>query len=96
MGRISKYEEIVLPILMFDDMARGDDKRLYLSVLQKLGFDTSVSLYRFLTSPGFPNWESITRVRRKLQEQYPDLRPAENVQKSRELAEEDFLGYARS
>lgn len=96
MGRISKYEEIVLPLLMFDEKTRGDDKYLYLSVLRKLGFDTQVTLYRFLTSPEFPNWESITRVRRKLQEQYPDLRPAENVQRSRDLAEEDFLDYARN
>lgn len=95
MGRIAKYEEIVLPILIQREDTRGDDKKLYYHVLQKLGFDTSVPLSMFLFNPEYPNWESITRVRRRLQEQHPELIP-ENVKKRREDAEDDFLEYVGS
>lgn len=95
MSRISKYEEIILPILIQHEDTRGDDKKLYYHVLHKLGFDTSVPLSMFLFNPSYPNWESITRVRRRLQEKHPELIP-ENVKKRRDLVEDDFLEYVRT
>ena len=95
MGRISKYEDTVLSVLQEHRDSRGDDKILYYWVLKALGFDTQVSMARFLFNPEYPNWESVTRVRRKLQEKHPEL-TSENDKRRRDLAEEDFLEYARS
>lgn len=95
MSRVSKYEDIVLKVLQEHKDSRGDDKVLYHWVLKELGFDTSISLTRFLYNPSYPNWESITRVRRKLQETHPEL-VSENDKKRRDLAEDDFIEYARS
>lgn len=96
MGRISKWEKIVKPILEEYPAARSDDRLLYYWVLKKQGFDLSVTVSRFLLGVDYPNWETITRVRRKLQENYPELREPSNVQKMRNQAEEEFIEYART
>lgn len=95
MARLKQMEQIVRPILEKNEKARGDDKLLYFCVLEKLGFDTSIPLSWFLSSSEFPNWESITRVRRRLQEENPELLPKENVKKGRRKAEKEFLDYVR-
>lgn len=96
MGRISKWEQIVLPILEEYPAARSDDRVLYYWVLKKQGFDLSVTVSRFLLGVDYPNWETITRVRRKLQENHPELREPSDVQKMRNQAEEAFIEYART
>lgn len=96
MGRISKWEKIVKPILEEYPAARSDDRVLYYWILKKMGFDLSVSVSRFLLSEGFPNYETVTRVRRKLQEKHPELSEPSNVQMMRDNAQEEFLDYARS
>jgi hypothetical protein len=95
MARVSKYEDTVLTVLQEHKDSRGDDKILYYWVLKELGFDTQVSMARFLFNPNYPNYESVTRVRRKLQETHPEL-VSENDKKRRDLAEDDFIEYARS
>lgn len=95
MSRISKYENVVLFILSNREATRSDDKLLYYWVLRDEGYSTDVSLEHFLLGGEFPNYDSITRCRRKLQEKYPELRPAKNEQIRREEAEEDFRRYAR-
>lgn len=95
MSRISRYENTVMYVLRRYAQTRADDKLLYFWVLREEGFSTGISLEQYLLSEGFPNYDSITRVRRKLQEKYPELRPAKNEQIRREEAEEDFRAYAR-
>jgi hypothetical protein len=96
MGRISKYENTVLCILRNVADTRSDDKLLYYYVLREERFSLCISLESYLLGTGkYPNYDSITRVRRKLQEKYPELRPAKNEQIRREEAEEDFRAYAR-
>lgn len=96
MSRISRYENIVLFVLRKYECARNDDKYLYYCVLREEHFNTDISLENFLLyNIAFPNYDSVTRVRRKLQEKYPELRPTKNEQIRREEAEEDFRRYAR-
>ena len=96
MSRVSKYENIVHSILLDKVATRSDDKLLYYWVLSEEGFNVNVSLYRYLLNgDNFPNYDSITRCRRKLQAKYPELRPAKNEQIRREEAEQDFRAYAR-
>ena len=98
-GRISKYEHIVAYILNRYEGTRGDDKLLYYWVLREEGFNTKLSLEAFLLGSfhgsNFPNFDTITRVRRKLQEKYPELRPPKGDQIRREDAEQEYLDYAR-
>lgn len=95
MGRISKYENVVRCVLMQKAATRSDDKLLYYWVLRMEGFSTDIALGNFLLSGIYPNYDSISRVRRKLQEKYPELRPPKNDQIRRQEAEEDFIEYAR-
>ena len=97
MSRISKYENTVLCILLDHEATRSDDKLLYYYLLREEGFSLSVSLESFLLGANwnYPNYDSITRCRRKLQEKYPELKPAKNEQVRRQEAEEDFRRYAR-
>lgn len=96
MARISRYENTVLYVLRRYAQTRADDKLLYFWVLREEGYFTGVSLEHFLLSDEYyPNYDSITRCRRKLQEKYPELRPAKNEQVRRDEAEKDFRAYAR-
>ena len=97
MSRISKYENLVHAILLDKAGTRSDDKLLYYWVLREEGYNVAgITLKYFLTvGEGFPNYDSVTRCRRKLQEKYPELRPAKNEQIRREEAEQDFRAYAR-
>ena len=98
-GRFFKYETTVAFILKKYEGTRGDDKLLYYWVLREEGFNTKLSLEDFLLGSfhgsGFPNFDTITRVRRKLQEKYPELRPPKGDQIRREDAEQEYLDYAR-
>lgn len=96
MARINKWEGIILPILERYPAARSDDRVLYYWVLKDQGFDLSVSLSRFLLGCEYPSYDSVSRVRRKLQEKYPELLPKENERLARQKAEEDFKEYART
>ena len=110
MSKISKWEDVVERILENNIKAREDDRYLFLCVLHLEGFDpTQISLQSYLengmgcqnTGNGieikpFPNYDTITRVRRKLQEKRPNLLPPKKIKKMRADAEEDFIEYARS
>ena len=95
MGRISKYENVVRAILERIPETRGNDKALYFLTLKHLGFATDIPLSTYLMDDSYPNWESITRVRRRLQEVHPELLPPEKIKRMRADAEVDFIEYAR-
>ena len=95
MGRISKWEDKVKTILEEHPAAREDDRALYYWILKDEGFDVTVSIARFLMGTGYPNYETITRVRRKLQEKFPEL-AVNNIKAMRSTAEKEFEAYARS
>ena len=95
MGKISQYENLVKAILTGYEDTRSNDKLLYLRLLRAEGYNTKISLDEYLRFDGFPNYDSISRVRRKLQERFPELRPAKNEQIRRDEAEKDFRAYAK-
>ena len=96
MARVKKYEAVVYHILKTYKATRSDDKLLYYWFLREEGFSTKLSIESYLLgSNNYPNYDSITRCRRKLQETHPSLRPPKNEQKRRDEAEQDFRAYAR-
>lgn len=95
MGRPNLYENVVRTILLTREATRADDKLLYYWLLREEGFNTEIPLSQFLIGSNFPNWESVTRCRRKLQEKFPELRPSEGDQIRRKELEDEYVEYAR-
>lgn len=108
MSRISKWERLVRLVLEESTTARENDRFLYLCVLRLEGFaPESISLEEYLKfgkgvqqgrygeSP-LPNYDTITRVRRKMQEKHPELRAPQRTQAIRSEAEGEFREYART
>lgn len=68
---IKKIRELVLNILKDDVSTRNSDWRLYEVVCNQLGLNSSkITIHDIADNPkGFPSFETITRCRRKAQEQ---------------------------
>ena len=102
---LKNLSEIVIETLKQFDFTRGDDDLLYLNVLIKLdakipteNLIVDMRLSDFFTNRkryGFPSFESVSRCRRKAQEEFPDLRPPKKVQEARRVQEEKFYDYSK-
>ena len=90
-------EEIVKEILFNQPNACIDDFRLYGYVLKNIGVDTSIQLREFLwiaKNKNYPSFESVSRARRKIFEDYPELQPLE-MKLKREEKEREYIRYSR-
>lgn len=105
MEKLRNIEKLVYNILQEIRTARGDDYLLYYLVVREY-FKANPSLgdidrvpfaeimcghYRF----GIPSYETVTRARRKIQANNPDLK-TESVARRRKKEEQRFREYARS
>lgn len=101
MPRASKYEPIVTRILNDVPNTRRNDMLLYSYVSEEL---THFNVHRMALSAvameiqngELPPYETISRVRRKIQAKHPELKPSEAVQIGRSLNQDDMVMYARS
>lgn len=86
---------------------RGNDDVLYLEVLRRVHpywnngrITTNIEnmpigeFFSERKNMKLPTFESVSRCRRKAQEEHPELRPAERVQESRKRQEEKFYKFA--
>ena len=101
MNKLLNLTKLVKTILEQDE--RNSDDYLYMLVLYKsspIGFAISeISVTTFLANRdrwGFPSYKSVSRTRRKAQEEHPELRGTERVRKRRSKREEVFREYART
>ena len=99
-------EQDVAPILKNDNAARCDDMALYTyyayEKLNRAKADlTGGWLQRVFTDRryriihGIAPYETVSRVRRKLQEKYAELRPSKEYQEERKRVEVEYKKYAR-
>ena len=97
-------EQDIAPILKEDEAARCDDMALYANYvygkLQGLNYGEGwlqkiFSDRRFRIIHGIAPYETVSRVRRKLQEKYEDLRPSKEYQEERKRVEVEYKKYAR-
>lgn len=103
MGELGKTTDLVHSILRVSQESRDSDSVLYCKVLErygiKLGIDfTRVSVASFFKSYknyNIPSIETVGRCRRKLQEEYPELRGSDAVEAQRGAREKQFRHYAR-
>lgn len=96
MSRMSNLEPLVLNALVNDDRCKKDDFILYLSVIEQMGIDTSITINSVLKNHNLfklPSFESVSRCRRKLQERDISLKD-ENTALIRERERQDYEDYA--
>lgn len=99
MAKIKSTEKIVLSILKEYPPARKDDYLLMCLVCQRVNGDlldkTFWDVMAFHKENGLPNWETVTRCRRKIQERFPYLKDSE-VAQARHKEEQEYIDYAMS
>lgn len=103
MSELRNTTDLVYTILTQNVSARNSDNVLYCKVLeyygQRMGVDFNrVSVISFFNSArraSIPSIETVGRCRRKLQEQFANLRADEDVERKRMSRESDFRAYAR-
>ena len=105
---LKKLSDLVTDLLKENEKLRGDDDLLYLAVVQKIHpywgngrINTDIKnapIGEFFTmrkSAKLPTFESVTRCRRKVQEERPDLKPCEKIQEARTKREEEFYNWSK-
>ena len=105
---IIKLYDLVKKLLQEKEELRGDDDLLYLTVNRivhpywnngKITTDienaTIGEFFTYRKSAKLPTFESVTRCRRKVQEERPDLKPCEKIQEARTRREEEFYNWSK-
>ena len=99
-----RVEDDVKPILKESEAARADDMTLYAAYcydkIKDYGYGVAwlqkiFSDRRFRIIHGIAPYETVSRVRRRLQAEDEKLRPSEEYQAERKKAETEFKAYAR-
>ncbi len=90
----SNIREIVKSILEAQPDARDYDEVLLLALISKYGYDYKtvkfLDVIRDMYNRKLPTFESITRARRKCQEEFPELRGTKETQQAREQEQETY------
>ena len=99
MQKLRTIEDKVRAILKKDEEARNDDMVLYLALCNACLKDAgAMPLAEIMTQHkylGLPSFESVSRTRRKLQAQHPELAGSRPVQKMRATGEKAYRRYAK-
>lgn len=97
-----KVLDVVEAVLIQYPEARNDDFILYLRVItytKGLAFAYCETLYDVLVKHqlyGLPSFESVSRARRKLQSELPQLKASKQIQEERAKQEAEMLELARA
>lgn len=98
---LKQLKDLVIETLKQGETFRENDDLLYLTICVKLFSDrgsiTNMTVGEFFTCRkryGLPTFESVSRCRRKAQEENPALKPREAIQKGREVQQERFYNFA--
>ena len=105
---LNTIKELVEQLLTESEKLRGDDDLLYLSVIRivhphwnNAHINTNIEnapigeFFKMRKSAKLPTFESVTRCRRKVQEERPDLKPCEKIQEARKEQEEEFYNFSK-
>lgn len=95
MKRLKRLESIVHAELIENETARKSDTALLLGCFRRMGVDTTRSFAELAADGSLRQMESITRARRKVQSEHPELRDG-TVTAIRAAREEEFREYAKA
>ena len=99
MRDLFKIADVVKDILQNDENARKNDKYLYYAVCKQLNenvLDQKLGdVLLTFSKQDLPRYESVGRARRKLQAQFPELRPAQEIERGRYERSIDYQKFAR-
>lgn len=102
MEELKTTTELIEIIMIADPDTRNNDNLLYLRLLSALGEQHDidyihmkiVEFFRLLPSMDVPTIETVSRLRRKVQQKRPNLKACEEVQEFRADREEMFRQFA--
>lgn len=94
MKRLKRLESIVRAELTENEAARKSDTALLMGCFERMGIDTSRS-FELAADGSLRQMESITRARRKVQADSPELKDG-TVTELRAAREEEFREYAKA
>ena len=99
MSKLNTMEKVVLQVLEESPLARKDDYVLMWLVCERVKpeivekpFANVLYHHKAL---GLPNWETVTRCRRKIQEKRPDL-VVPDTERKRRKEEQEYIEYSRT
>lgn len=95
MKRLKRLESIVRAELTENEAARKSDIALLMGCFERMGIDTTRSFAELAADGNLRQMESITRARRKIQADSPELRDG-TVTELRAASEEEFREYAKA
>ena len=92
---LNTIESKVLNILIVNPEARDNDRLLFVEYIKRHNPDLVKRGYaEVMLSGELPNYEGITRARRKLQEKHPELRGRKYEQRNHK--QDDYVQYAQT
>ena len=94
---MKKLEQTVQEVLETNQRARNDNFVLVLDVYKRLEVPTTLDFRELMLQHKkykLPSFEGITRARRKVVENHPELQACEEVQELREEQEQMYFDYA--
>lgn len=95
--RIKDIEPLVRSILEANPRTRNDDNFLYMKIVEAVSPELmNVPFHKAICDSRMPNYESVRRIRQKIQASDPSLAADENVEAMRMLREEEFRSYANA
>ena len=100
MKKLETIENEVKKILEKEPLARKDDMYLYYIYCTKYGVLNEKAFVQLFYNKNFrkeynvPVFESVSRARRKLQQEYEYLRPDQQTQDARTNREGEYIRYA--
>ena len=95
MQKLVELKKVVYAELVENEQARSSDTELLLGVFKRLGINAQESFAELANSGKLRQMESITRCRRKLQQEYPELR-VEAVAELRNERQQIFKDFAKA
>ena len=95
MQKLVELKKVVYAELVENEQARSSDTELLLGVFKRLGINAQESFAELANSGKLRQMEIITRCRRKLQQEYPELR-VEPVAELRNERQQIFKDFAKA
>ena len=101
---LKQLKDIVIETLKQGETFKENDDELYFAVCVKVNSRISDRLLSNMTvgeffgnrkKYGLPTYESVSRCRRKAQEENPALRPCKKVQEARKIKQDEFYKWSQ-